>query len=133
VLVVNPKQSFAYTGITETQTGLFAKNKVPEVSIMKLASIIVAVTLAIPAVSSFAQSNQPLTRSEVKAQLVQVEQAGYNPSMDHTTYPASIQAAEARVAVQNGQGYGGVADGVSASGGAPAHTGNTVAPVYFGH
>ncbi|WP_250480790.1 DUF4148 domain-containing protein [Caballeronia sp. GAOx1] len=100
---------------------------------MKLASIIVAAALAIPAVSSFAQSNQPVTRAEVKAQLVQLERAGYNPSMDRTTYPAEIQAAEAKVAAQNGQSYGGAADGSSASGGAPAHTGNSVAPVYFGH
>jgi hypothetical protein len=69
----------------------------------------------------------------VKAQLVQVERAGYNPSMDHTTYPAEIQAAEAKVATQNGQGYGGVMNGSSASGGAPAHTGSNVEPVYFGH
>ena len=99
---------------------------------MKLATIIVAAALAIPAVSSFAQS-QSLTRAQVKADLVQVERAGYNPSMDRTTYPAAIQAAEAKVAAQNGQtSYGGVADTSSASG-APAHAGNSVAPVYFGH
>jgi hypothetical protein len=98
---------------------------------MKLASVVVAAALAIPAVSSFAQS-QSLSRDEVKAQLVQVERAGYNPSMDHSTYPAEIQAAEAKVATQNGQGYGGVTNGSSASGGAPAHTGSHVEPVYFG-
>lgn len=99
---------------------------------MKLATIVVAAALAIPAVSSFAQS-QPLTRAQVKAELVQLERAGYNPSMDRVTYPAEIQAAEAKVAAQNGQmSYGGVADTASASGG-PAHTGNSIAPVYFGH
>jgi hypothetical protein len=98
---------------------------------MKLASIIVAAALAIPAVS-FAQSNQPLTRAEVKAQLVQVENAGYNPGMDRTTYPAGIQAAEAKAAAQNGQSYGGVADGSSASGTIPALAGATAQP-YFGH
>jgi hypothetical protein len=98
---------------------------------MKLASIIVAAALAIPAVS-FAQSNQPLTRAEVKAQLIQVEQAGYNPAMDRTTYPAEIQAAEAKIAAQNAQSYGGVADGSSASGTVPALTGATAQP-YFGH
>ena len=99
---------------------------------MKLATIIVAAALAVPAVSSFAQS-QSLTRAQVKAELVQLERAGYNPSMDRTTYPAQIQAAEAKVAAQNGQNsYGGVADTASASGG-PAHTGNSIAPVYFGH
>jgi hypothetical protein len=96
---------------------------------MKLASIIVAAALAIPAVSSFAQSNQPLTRAEVKAQLVQLEKAGYNPGQDRTTYPADIQAAQAKV---DGQGYGGVANGTSASG-APALTGANAQPVYFGH
>jgi hypothetical protein len=102
---------------------------------MKLASIIVAAALAIPAVSSFAQSNQPLTRAEVKAELVQLERAGYNPSMDRTTYPVEIQAAEAKVTAQNGQGYGGAADGSSASGSyRPAHTGNNdVTPVYHAH
>ncbi|WP_374730247.1 hypothetical protein [Caballeronia cordobensis] len=64
---------------------------------------------------------------------MQLERAGYNPSMDRTTYPAQIQAAEAKVAAQNGQNsYGGVADTGSAAGG-PAHTGNSIAPVYFGH
>ncbi len=43
---------------------------------MKLATIIVAAALAVPAVSSFAQS-QPLTRAEVKVQLVEVERASY--------------------------------------------------------
>ncbi|WP_235026101.1 hypothetical protein [Caballeronia arationis] len=43
--------------------------------------------------------------------------------MNRTTYPAQIQAAEAKVAAQSGQNsYGGVADTASASGG-PAHTG----------
>jgi hypothetical protein len=105
---------------------------------MKLTTIIVAAALAIPAVSSFAQSDQPLTRAEVKSQLIQAQQAGYNPSADHTTYPAQIQAVDAKLAAQNGQNsYGGVADTRSASGSyrAPAHTGtaNGVEPVYFGH
>ncbi|SAL05601.1 purine nucleoside phosphorylase [Caballeronia arationis] len=98
---------------------------------MKLATIIIAAALAIPAASSFAQS-QP-TRAQVKAELVQLRDAGYNPSMDRTTYPAQIEAAEAKVAAQSGpNSYGGVADTASASGG-PARTGNSIAPVYFGH
>jgi uncharacterized protein YjaZ len=123
-----------YTEFTETQTGLFAKNKESEVNIMKLATVIIAAALAIPATASFAQ-NQPLTRAEVKAQLVQAEQAGYNPNADNITYPAQIQAADAKIAAQNGQNsYGGVADTSSASGrGVSGHTGNNVAPTYFGH
>jgi Domain of unknown function (DUF4148) len=98
---------------------VFAKKQSPEVNIMKLVqSLIVAAALAIPAVSSFAQSNQPVTRAEVKAQLVQLEKAGYNPVGDQTQYPTNIQAAEARVNAENGAatGFGGVADGTSASG-----------------
>ncbi|WP_375508980.1 DUF4148 domain-containing protein [uncultured Caballeronia sp.] len=86
---------------------------------MKLVqSLIVAVALVVPAVSSFAQSNQPVTRAEVKAQLVQLEKAGYNPTGDQTQYPANIQAAETRVNSDNvaASGFGGVADGASASG-----------------
>jgi hypothetical protein len=115
------------------------KKQDSEVSIMKLSSLIVAAALAIPAVSSFAQSSQaPVTRAQVKSELVQLENAGYNPgSDDHTTYPAQIQAAEAKVAAQNGQsGYGGVADGTLASGSyhAPANTGATeMDPVYRAH
>ena len=86
---------------------------------MKLVqSLIVAAAFAIPAVSSFAQSNQPITRAEVKAQLVQLEKAGYNPASDQTQYPNNIQAAQARVNAENGTatGFGGVADTTSASG-----------------
>jgi hypothetical protein len=67
---------------------------------MKLATIIATAALAILAVSAFAQSNQSLTRAEVNDELVQVERAGYTPSMDRTTYPAEIQAVEAKVAAE---------------------------------
>jgi hypothetical protein len=61
-----------------------------KVEIMKLVqSMIVAAVVAIPALS-FAQSNQPLTRADVRAQLVELQQAGYNPSSDHTQYPKNI-------------------------------------------
>jgi hypothetical protein len=93
---------------------------------MKLVqSLVVAAVLAIPAVSSFAQSNQPVTRAEVKAQLAQIEKAGYNPTGDQTHYPSNIQAAQARVNAENGvaNGFGGVADTSSASG---APVGNVV-------
>ncbi len=67
-------------------------------------AVVVAAVLAIPAVSfaQSTQSNQPLTRAEVKAQLIQIEKAGYNPATANDyDYPANIQAAEARVAAQN--------------------------------
>lgn len=97
-------------------------------------AIAIAVALCAP-VASFAQSNQPLTRAEVRSQLVQVEKAGYNPAAaDNATYPADIQAAEARVAASNGatSGVGGVVSGTSKSG-APAVAAATGArSVYFG-
>jgi hypothetical protein len=64
-------------------------------------AVALAVVLAAP-VASFAQSNQPLTRAEVRAQLIQIEKAGYNPATANDyDYPANIQAAEARVAAEN--------------------------------
>ncbi len=97
----------------------------------------VAVALAIAApVASFAQSNQPVTRAQVRAELVQLEKAGYSPSRaDDINYPADIQAAQARVAVQNG-GVAGVTDvgGVSTGSAASGHAAATSGPksVYFG-
>ncbi len=66
-----------------------------------VALALAAATLGAP-VLSFAQSSAPLTRAEVRADLVRVEQAGYNPSRgDDVNYPADVQAAEARIAAQN--------------------------------
>jgi len=81
-------------------------------------SLIVAAAVALPALS-FAQSNQPLTRAQVRAELVQLEKAGYNPAGDETQYPRNIEAAEARVSAQNGlalSSYGPATGGNSASG-----------------
>ncbi|MGF6854434.1 DUF4148 domain-containing protein [Paraburkholderia sp. CI3] len=86
---------------------------------MKLVqSLIVAALVAVPVVS-FAQSQpqQALTRAEVRAQLVQLEKAGYNPASDNTQYPQNIEAAEARISAgHDAAAYGGVANGSSASG-----------------
>lgn len=81
---------------------------------------VIAALITAP-LAAFAQSNQPLTRAEVRAQLVQLEKAGYNPatSSDYD-YPANIQAAEARVAAQNAgvqsSGYGSATNGSSQAG-----------------
>jgi Tfp pilus assembly protein PilE len=75
-------------------------------------AVAIAAVLAIPAVS-FAQSNQPVTRAQVRAELVQLEKAGYRPGAGtEAHYPDEIQAAQARVDAQNGAagGYGGVAN-----------------------
>jgi hypothetical protein len=99
---------------------------------------IAAVALAFAApVASFAQSSQRVTRAEVRAQIIQLEKAGYNPgAMSDTSYPADIQAAEARVAAQNGtaqSGYGGVADGAAQSGARVSAAQNDVAATFAHH
>jgi len=81
-------------------------------------AVVVAAALAAP-VAVFAQSSQPVTRAQVRAELVQLEKAGYHVGdSDNTHYPAAIQAAEAKVAAQNGatSGYGGVVSGSSDAG-----------------
>lgn len=101
-------------------------------------AVAVAVALVVP-VASFAQSNVssngPVTRAQVRAELVQLEKAGYSPARGNDPhYPDDLLAAEAKVAAQN-NAVGGVADGSSASGAAvaaarPAYDG--MKPVYFG-
>lgn len=68
-----------------------------------LIGLSLAVSALLGPALSFAQtSNTPLTRAEVYADLVRVEHAGYNPSVsDDSTYPADIQAAEAKIAAQD--------------------------------
>ncbi|MBN3781674.1 purine nucleoside phosphorylase [Burkholderia lata] len=79
-----------------------------------LSLLVLAAAIAAPAVS-FAQTNGPVTRGEVVAQLRQLEQAGYKPLKGQ--YPEDIQAAEARVAQSSGIG----ADaGASTASGRPA-------------
>ncbi|RQH07011.1 DUF4148 domain-containing protein [Paraburkholderia dinghuensis] len=78
-------------------------------------AVVIAATLAAP-VAVFAQSAQPVTRAQVREELVQIEKAGYNPShANPNDYPANIQAAEARVAAQNAA-VGGVTSGTSEQG-----------------
>jgi len=72
-----------------------------------LYAAVLALAIAAP-VTSFAQSqnNAPVTRAEVKAQLLQLEQAGYDPSANDSEYPGNLQAAQARINAANGQSNG---------------------------
>ncbi len=80
-----------------------------------LKAALVATVLAVPA-ASFAQSQQPVTRAEVKADLAQLRAAGYDPS-DWMHYPDNIQAAEAKVAAERAAtAYGPSTSGTSQSG-----------------
>lgn len=78
---------------------------------------IVATVLSTPAFS-FAQSNNPLTRAQVRAELVELERAGYHVGDDDPHYPDAIQAAEAHVAAQHAifDAYGGIRNQSSVSG-----------------
>ncbi|ASW03346.1 DUF4148 domain-containing protein [Paraburkholderia aromaticivorans] len=97
---------------------------------------LIAGVLATP-VASFAQdATGPLTRAEIRADLIRVEQAGYRPAAKDVHYPADIQAAEARLQAQDvtaprSTGVGGISDGSSQSG-APTATQGTRS-IYFGH
>jgi hypothetical protein len=62
---------------------------------------IVATLIGIPAISVACQTNVPMTRAQVRAELVQLENAGYRPNASKLNYPVEIQAAEARVAAKN--------------------------------
>jgi hypothetical protein len=63
-------------------------------------AVAVALVLSAP-IASFAQdSNQPLTRAQVRAELAQAERAGYDPT-DWMHYPQNAQTAQARIAEQN--------------------------------
>lgn len=87
-------------------------------NLLKVAALVAAIAMPL---TSFAQTTQPVTRAQVKAELVQLEKAGYHPwDFSDTDYPDKIQAAEAKVAAQNQQaqnsGYGPSTTGASQSG-----------------
>ena len=64
-------------------------------------AVVLSLALGIPALSYAQSSNGPVTRAQVRAQLSALERAGYEPGRaDDATYPQDIQAAEARVAMQ---------------------------------
>jgi hypothetical protein len=106
-------------------------------------AVAIAALVAAPIASFAQQSNDPVTRAQVRQDLQQVEAAGYNPAASNDpSYPADIQAAEARVAAQNGEtqaqnpvantGYGGTVNGSSQSGGTTVQPAGTKS-VYFGN
>jgi len=99
-------------------------------------AIVAASALALP-LTAFSQTDATPTRAQVRAELQQLEQAGYDPAKgEDPNYPADIQAAEARVSAANGAtAYGGTTSGSSSSGSRtttrPA-TGDEMRQIYFG-
>lgn len=94
---------------------------------------VVAASALTASFGAFAQSSQPLTRAQVRAELVQLEKAGYHPGVSSPYYSEDIQAAQARVQGADTSGYGAQAAPV-------AHVGAPVAAaprspresIYFG-
>ncbi|GAB7522131.1 DUF4148 domain-containing protein [Paraburkholderia sp. 2C] len=82
-----------------------------------LLASLVAAALAVPA-AAFAQQST-ITRAQVRGELAQLRAAGYQGDTE-ASYPAEIQAAEARVAAKQAQsataGYGPGTAGTSAAG-----------------
>ncbi|MBP0590150.1 DUF4148 domain-containing protein [Paraburkholderia sp. LEh10] len=92
--------------------------------------------LALP-LTAFSQTDAAPTRAQVRAELQQLEQAGYDPAKgEDPNYPVDVQAAEARVSAANGAtAYGGTSSGSSSSGSRattrPA-SGDELRQIYFG-
>ncbi|MBY8603754.1 DUF4148 domain-containing protein [Burkholderia arboris] len=57
---------------------------------MKAARILAVAVLAAAPVLSFADTGHSLTRADVRAELVRLEQAGYNPARSEPHYPEDI-------------------------------------------
>ncbi|WP_248322707.1 DUF4148 domain-containing protein [Caballeronia sp. Sq4a] len=84
-----------------------------------IAKVVLSVAAVVAPTFAFAQDQTaPVTRAQVKAELAQLERAGFSPATgENATYPADIQAAEATVAARNSQeAYGGTPSGAGASG-----------------
>lgn len=94
---------------------------------------VIAAALAAP-LASHAQESQALTRAQVRADLVDVEQAGYRPRAGlDVNYPDDVQAAERKVpgrraAAMNETGFGGDAPGTSQAGARGDVTVSTYSP-----
>lgn len=97
-----------------------------------IAAALAATVLAAPALSFAQQSQQPVTRAQVRAELVQLEKVGYRPGLSSPHYPDDIQAAEARAAEQH-NALQSTAYGASTNGSTQAGERVDVKSVYFGH
>ncbi|RQU16404.1 DUF4148 domain-containing protein [Burkholderia cenocepacia] len=103
-----------------------------------IAALLVAVSASVAA-PAFADA-AVVSRAQVRAELVQLEQAGYRPGRANDPhYPADLQAALTRIhasdavaADASASGYGNDAAAATQSGGRPA-TRIAERSIYFGH
>lgn len=91
---------------------------------------VVAATALSASFGAFAQSS--LTRDQVREELVQLEKAGYQPSLASPHYPENAQAAEAHVHGVDTSGYGAQAEPVVRTGRPVATTFNPRDSIFFG-
>ncbi|MFX1738696.1 DUF4148 domain-containing protein [Paraburkholderia sp. A1RI_3L] len=101
-------------------------------------ALLLSCALSAPVLAFAQTANAPVTRAEVRADLIQVEKAGYRPGNNDVHYPSDIQAAEAKVAAQDDstlamQSMGGMAAGSAQSGVAAASSTTTSTPSLFLH
>ena len=85
--------------------------------------MIIAAAVAFPIASHAQEAASTVTRAQVRAELVQLENAGYTPGRANDPhYPDNIQAAEAKISAQRNTdanvetSFGGVQDSRTESG-----------------
>jgi hypothetical protein len=76
-------------------------SRCPEKTVKKLLLICALISLTSYAAVADAQTNQQLTRAQVKQELIEMEQAGYDPGGNQLDYPANLQAARERVEAEH--------------------------------
>lgn len=97
-----------------------------------LSAVVVASALIVPAVSFAQQANGPVTRAQVRAELVAAQKAGLVYQND-TQYPKTVAQGDAAVvaSAQASQDVGGV-NGGSSSAGAPSSVQQRLFSTYRG-
>ena len=94
-----------------------------------ISAVTLAAALAAPTFAFAQSANGPATRASVRAELVQLERAGYNPGTNQTDYPQNIQAAQHRIDMQSApvaNSAGSSNSGSSESGGPAVRSSNAV-------
>ncbi|ALK32760.1 DUF4148 domain-containing protein [Burkholderia plantarii] len=87
---------------------------------------------------AYADVTHLTSRGDVRAELVRVEQAGYQPARNSNNYPNDIQAAEAKLnarpgAARDTSGYGYVPAASTQGGSMVAHLADSRGGVYAHH
>ncbi|MGN6652423.1 DUF4148 domain-containing protein [Trinickia sp.] len=86
-----------------------------------IALSVTAASLLSPVFACAQSTTEPITRAQVRDDLIRLERAGYQSSTNDENYPADAQAAEAKAAAKEAQsGMGMPASGQTESG-SPMH------------